>query len=175
METVINLGIPHVGEQIFKSLSTKDLLQFLEVSQDWRVLAENVLFLRFKGKLFEACRDGKTEIVRIILDHSKNEDLEQMLMEHFMPYFYTTFGGFKQTALLAACYPGHKEVVRLILAHPSSSCIDFNAKHNALRLAIEKGHIGIVKLLQDHQIKANNFVSSKNGAKRLCINQYFAT
>ena len=43
IDMVINENIPHVGEQIFESLETDNLVQLLEVSQTWRVLAENVL------------------------------------------------------------------------------------------------------------------------------------
>ena len=67
MENIINLGIPHVGEQIFKSLNTEDLIQFLEVSQTWQILAGNVLFPRCKDKLFEACEDGQTNILFVCL------------------------------------------------------------------------------------------------------------
>ena len=42
MDKVINIGIPHVGEQIFENIETDDLIQFFEVSQAWKVLAENV-------------------------------------------------------------------------------------------------------------------------------------
>ena len=149
MENIINLGIPHVGEQIFEDLNTKDLIQYLKVSQAWKALAENVLFQRWKGKLFETCEEGKTEIVRIILERSKNEEVRlMMLRKHF-----------HQTALLAACGNGHKDVVRLLLAHPSSRAIDFNdtgcylgySTGTALILACKYGHKDIVKLLLNHQ------------------------
>ena len=64
---VINLGIPHVGEQIFSSLDTDELIQCLEVSQPWKALAENVLLKRWKGRIIEACKEGKTVIVKILL------------------------------------------------------------------------------------------------------------
>ena len=56
MDKVINPGIPHVGEQVFESLETDDLIQCLEVSQTWKFLAENVLLQRWKGKMFEALK-----------------------------------------------------------------------------------------------------------------------
>ena len=46
MDKVINLGIPHVGELIFESIDTPGLINFMEVSQTWRELAENVLVKR---------------------------------------------------------------------------------------------------------------------------------
>ena len=63
MENVINLGIPHVGEQIFESIENEDtLVQCLSVSQVWKSFAEDVLFKRHEGELFEACEKGKAEI-----------------------------------------------------------------------------------------------------------------
>ena len=68
MEKVINLGIPHIGEQIFESIETEGLIECLKVSQTWKVLAENVLAKRWKGKMFEACRNGQTKIVQLLLE-----------------------------------------------------------------------------------------------------------
>ena len=39
LNDVINLGIPHVGELIFESIDTPELLQCALVSEDWEVLA----------------------------------------------------------------------------------------------------------------------------------------
>ena len=41
MEKVVNLGIPHVGEKIFESIETPELIKCLDVSRTWKVLAEN--------------------------------------------------------------------------------------------------------------------------------------
>ena len=60
MEKVINLGIPHVSEQIFESIETEGLIECRKVSQTWKVLAENVLIKRWrrvemgKQKLFNS-------------------------------------------------------------------------------------------------------------------------
>ena len=43
LNEVINLGIPHVGELIFESTDTPGLVNFLDVSQTWKELDENVL------------------------------------------------------------------------------------------------------------------------------------
>ena len=69
MDKVINLGIPHVGELIFDSVNTSGLIKFLEVSQTWKVLAENVLIKRWKGKVFQACNRGHIEIVKLLGQH----------------------------------------------------------------------------------------------------------
>ena len=68
MESIINLGIPHVGEQIFIGLGEDDLIQCRKVSQTWKILSEKAWLLKkWKGKMFEACETGKTEIVKLLL------------------------------------------------------------------------------------------------------------
>ena len=73
MEKIIKLGIPHVAELVFDSFDTSDLINYMEVSETWKVLAENVLIKRckrWKGKIFEACKTSTvfeiTEKGRII-------------------------------------------------------------------------------------------------------------
>ena len=66
LNEVINLGIPHVGEKIFRSIDTPGLINCLEVSETWKVLAENVLIKRWKGKMFEACKSNETKIVKLL-------------------------------------------------------------------------------------------------------------
>ena len=55
MDKVINLGIPHVSEKIFRGINNRGLIQCMLVSQTWKVLAENVLLKRSKGKMLKAC------------------------------------------------------------------------------------------------------------------------
>ena len=74
MEKIINLGIPHVGENIFENIGTDELCQYFLVSQTWKVLAENVLLKRWKIKFFKACRTGKTKIVELLLKHYESEE-----------------------------------------------------------------------------------------------------
>ena len=65
INSIINLGVPHVGEKIFSSIETNQLVQWLKVSKRWTVLIENVLLKRWRERIFDACKDGKTEIVKI--------------------------------------------------------------------------------------------------------------
>ena len=67
MEKVINLGIPHVAEQIFQSIDTPGLINCLKVSEAWKVLAGNVLIKRWKGKMLEACRKGEIYVDTLLL------------------------------------------------------------------------------------------------------------
>ena len=59
LDQIINIGIPDVGEQIFKSLDDYDLIQGLGVSRTWKDLAENVLTKRWRAQ--EAARTRKLE------------------------------------------------------------------------------------------------------------------
>ena len=68
LNEVINLGIPHVGELIFESIDTPELFQCALVSDTWKVLAENVLIKRWKGKMLEACKSGETKLVQLLLE-----------------------------------------------------------------------------------------------------------
>ena len=77
MEKVINLGIPHVGEKIFESSETDELITYFLVSETWKELAENVLLKRWKGWTYLACSSGKTEIVKLLLERIDDIDLKK--------------------------------------------------------------------------------------------------
>ena len=62
LDNIINIRMPHLGEQIFQSLNTDDLLCFLKVSETWKILAENVLLKRWKCKIFEDNKYLKTTL-----------------------------------------------------------------------------------------------------------------
>ena len=74
LDKVINLGIPHVGELIFESMDTAELLKCILVSETWKVLAENVLIKRWKGKMYEACQNGETKVVQLLLERCNSEE-----------------------------------------------------------------------------------------------------
>ena len=59
---VINLGMPHIGEQIFEGLNTYNLIRFMKVSETWKILAENVLHKRWEGEMQGACKSGTTKL-----------------------------------------------------------------------------------------------------------------
>ena len=139
MENIIfNRGLPHVGEQIFESLDTPELINCLEVSETWRELAENVLIKRWKGKVIEACKNGETKIVQLLLECCTFEDSGLNIKDET-----------KMTAFMVACENGHKDVVKLLLDH--SERIELNVRDNvgntALILACNEGHKDVVKLL----------------------------
>jgi len=143
IESVFNDNIPHVGEQIFESLNTEDLIQCLKVSITWKTIAEKILLKRWKGKLLEVCQNGKPEIARILLDNLASDSTELNA---------TNKNG--SNVLMIACKKGHKNVVKLILDHPRCNQMDINAKDNdgntALIYACFNGHKDVVQLLLDH-------------------------
>ena len=55
MDKVINLTFEHIGETIFETIETVDLLQLRLVSSTWKKLVDNVLVKRFKEIVFVAC------------------------------------------------------------------------------------------------------------------------
>ena len=141
MEKVINLGIPHIGELIFENINTQGLIKCALVSEPWRILVENVLHKRWKGKLFQACASGKVEIVKILLERCD------------APINFNTRNADGCTAFMASCKYGHKAVVQLLL-DLSDANIDLNAEDknglNSLMWACQNGHADIAKLLLQH-------------------------
>ena len=139
MESIINFGIPHVGEQIFEGLGDDDLIQCLRVSQTWKVFAENILLPKWKGKMFEACESGQKEIVKLLLNHFNSG--------------FNFKDAWGRNSFIIACQNGHKDVVKMLLDH-SEGNIDFNARSNsgwtAFRLACFKGHKDVVNLLLEY-------------------------
>merc|ERR1711884_944734 len=102
MEKVINDRIPHVGEKIFRSVDSDSLIQCLSVSTYWQELAKNELLKRWKRKIFEACKSGKTEIVKLLLEEEEIKDMNARDQDGM-------------TAFMHACKNGRKDAVELIL------------------------------------------------------------
>ena len=140
LDKIINLGMPHIGEHIFKSIDTPGLTKCLEVSETWQELAENVLIKRWKGKMLEACRNGETKVVQLLLERCTSE-------ESGLNFKYR----YGATALMWGCQNGHKDVVQLLLDH--SERIELNARNNggntALMFACIHGYKDVVNLLLD--------------------------
>ena len=74
IDMVINENIPHVGEQIFESIDTEELIQFLKVSSTWSSLAQKVL--RKRQELFGFDDIAGIKIMFAVLEH-KSWELEQ--------------------------------------------------------------------------------------------------
>ena len=138
MNKVINLNIPDIGEKIFSSLDTDDLVKLLPVSKTWKELIENVSIKRIKrwrGKIYDACKDGQMEVVKLLLLYSDDEGEDLKWVFRF------------------ACENGHKDIVKLMLGLPGSKHIGLNffpAQKTPFIIAYEKGHQDVVKILLNH-------------------------
>ena len=179
MENIINLGIPHIGEKIFRSIDTPGLIKCLEVSQTWFDLAGNVFLKRTRVKMLEACQSGETKVVQLLLEHCNSEenglntkdeegwtpfneacfhghkDIVKLLLEHLDPNIDLNArnnGDDGWTPFMWACWNGHKDVVKLLLDQYKR--IELNARDNdggtAFMLACYKGHKNVVQLLLDY-------------------------
>ena len=152
IENIINLGIPHVAEQIFESMKTQELFKCL-VLETWNILAGNVLIKRLKagnvsikrlkGRMFEACKYGETQVVRFLLERCNTEEsgLNARDNDGWTPF-------------MTACFCGHTIVVQTLLDH-SDGHIELNAEdydfgRTAFMWACYFGQKGVVQLLLNH-------------------------
>ena len=152
MERVINVGIPHIGEQIFRSVPTSNLIRILVVSKTWKILAENILFERWREKISVACDSGNTAVMRILLERLENSEINVR-----GNYGHITYGEvpriWKRTLLMLACQRGHINIIRLLMQFSKHKDIDLNAQDNngytALMIVCEaeEEHKHIVQLL----------------------------
>jgi len=137
MEKIINIGIPHIGEQIFKTLGTSGLVQLLSVSKTWKVLIEEVLFERYYSSddgdpcfgfshnheyhkyhnplscLLMSNEDSRVQIkvVKIIFENTKNHK-------------HINFIG--REAFLAACRKGNTKVAKLLIEYSNQKVFEFD-------------------------------------------------
>ena len=146
MNRIINLNIPHIGEQIFENFEDEELIRLLSVSETWRVLASNVLLQRWRGNFADACCDASPELLKFLLANLKTEEILN-LNEHG----YTPFQ--------IACASGNEEIVKIILDHPDIKSMDLNAVDEngctAFQLACELENNEVVQLLLDHTKSKN--------------------
>ena len=92
--------------------------------------------------MYEACKNGETKIVQLLLERCNSEESELNIKDEH-----------GTTAFMWACSNGHKDVVKLLLDY--SEGIDLNARDNVMKwtafmLACILGHKDVVKLLLDH-------------------------
>jgi len=162
IDTIFNLGIPHVAEKIFKSLSVNDLNHCQQVSNTWmvltkKILAEKILLQKWKGKLLEACQEGKTEIVRILLEYGDDTELNTRSVYSLC----NRKPGWRRSGLTPfamACKNGHEAVAELLVNHPyfDVDSVDRCGRTN-LMWASEKGfHKTVQRLLSKMDITAIN-------------------
>ena len=190
MDKIINLGIPHVAENIFESIDTPELVQCALVSETWKVLAENVLLKRWNGKIVEASKCGETKVVQLLLEHSNQTDEEHY--QFSVALMTATRHGHKDVVgllldrsntnginiclsarywkilcdppFMIACINGCKEVVQMFLNFGSNHDIDVNARDKsgdtAFIHACRNGHKDVVQLLLDYSDRFRNEIKA---------------
>ena len=91
------------------------------------ILAEKTLFQQWKGRLWEACKEGKTKIVKLLLDYGDDTDLNAEDWD-------------RRTSFAWACSNSHEAVAQLLVNHPSFEVnkVDDNGRTN-LMWASENG------------------------------------
>ena len=156
MEKIINLGIPHIGEKIFKIIDTPGLIECALVSETWETLAHNVILKRWKGRLIEACEHGYEVIVRLLLENLDHESTELNARDSN-----------RWTAFMTACVYGPVNVVQLILDHSIDKNIDLNARckngETAFMFACIWGYKDVIKLILDHSLDRNIDLNARSG------------
>lgn len=91
--------------------------------------------------LMYASRDGKYEMVRLLLDYGANVN-------------HKSYYGI--TALMFASTHGHYEIIKLLLDKGASvNEVDHDSRHSALMTAAYEGHIQVVKLLLERGANIN--------------------
>ena len=86
--------------------------------------------------LYVACRKQKTEMVKLLLAHGANPNIQQCdRYDH---------------ALQAACVNGHEEIVDLLLKHEAKTDLIGGYFDNALQAACVAGNVSITRMLLSH-------------------------
>ena len=131
MDTIINLRLPHIAEQIFECINDNALIRYRSISKTWKTPVENVLAKRLKKYVKLAFPD----IVEPLFEHSNGQRINWNLK---IDNDYKVF--------MWACNNGHSDVVKLLLVHPDSKSTNFNATNDLGRtgftLACIHGHLG---------------------------------
>ena len=152
MDKIINLGIPHVAEQIFEPFGIKDLNECLRVSETWKEIAKEVVVKRWIDKFHLPVYLEATNIVQVLLDNPKCDNINWNKTEGEHVLFHKPVGSFEQvTAFKLACKSGNLKMVKLFLKYSKSRNIDLNAKdkhgYTGFDTACIEGHFNIVKEL----------------------------
>ena len=145
VSNIINFNIPHLSERIFGFLSDLDLVQCWSVCQTWRIICGDLIYQRWKRSLLEPFRSGRNEIVKVLLDHPKSQEIKTMTDE------------FGFTPLIIACQFFQIEVVQMLLDIPDIDvdAVDKSGK-SALIWACRHDNWEVVKLLlKDNRIDPN--------------------
>ena len=93
---------------------------------------------KWKGKLYEACESGETQLVQFLLQRHDTEEMNSELNKY------------GRNAFMCACRFGHKDIVKLLLDHSEPKIHMYAKNKSALFYACMNGHIDVVNLLLYH-------------------------
>ena len=142
-------SVPHVLENIFFSLDYKSFKTCMKVNKTWRKLLSTASYQRRleelliekkenEKKLYDASKEGNTEVVRKLISHLR-VDVNFVVLKSW----------YKTTPLSVAVSKGHKEVVNILLDAGALTTTTVGYGYFPLHLAAYHGHIDIVTLLLD--------------------------
>ena len=173
MDKVINIGIPHIGENIFESFDLPGLINCMEVSETWRELAGNVLKKRRNGviyiQIFEAFKSGETTVAQLLLEDLDDEELFQcaLVSETWKELAENVLIKRWKGRMFKACEIGRAKIVQLLLERCNPEEIGLNTKdrfgYTPFMEACENGHKNVVKLFLDHSERIDFNTKGKFG------------
>ena len=138
METIINFGIPHIAEEIFRNLTIPTLIQCRSVSATWKELVKNVLDSKWRETLIYSCKVGNTEMVQLMIETAKAKNQDWTL---------ETSKENGLTLAMLACQKGQTEVVKLLM----NQNLNWNMKDpygkTAFMFASSNNHLVIIQLI----------------------------
>ena len=177
MDKVINLDIPHIGELIFQGIDTPGLIKCLEVSETWKILAENVLIKRIKSFKDKMDGDGYS-LLQLACIYNQPETV-QFLLDSWIQFDIdinaTDRNGW--TLLHLAAKHGHDKVAKILLEASLEHDINVNAydfqKLTPFTIACINGHLEVAKLMiqqsRIYEIDLNLFDYMGNSAMHYAI------
>ena len=161
MNEIINLGIPHIGENIFKNCSDQDLIEFRHVSTTWRELSENVLVKRWRDRLIEAtCSCGFCFDVKDCSCGFCSNDCSCDCCSNEEQLFICS-------TIHNLCLQPN-EVIQILFDHPGGNDINWNAKdqygNTIFMSACHTGNIDTVKIMVKSAQNKNIDLNARNVA-----------
>ena len=153
---------PHVGQQIFKNLSNKNLVKSKEVARTWEDFITNEKFYKQKvhyetkqkekneegwTPLHKAAEEGKDSKCKLIMDNVEDKNPKD---------------DFGWTPLHLAAWEGHLSVCQLIVNNVEDKNPKKKNGYTPLHFAVFMGHFEIFKLIFENVEDKNPLVENRD-------------